>query len=247
MVRNSTGVSRTYRLLHFFLGGLLKIVFRITAEGRENIPVGQPLIFAANHQAMLDSPIILAVLTADQQAIFMAKHDYFEIDSSHGIIRKWLTTSRRWLVSQSAIPVNRSDRNSGRQAIAGFVDAIQQDHRSVAIHPEGTRAPDKRVYRGKLGFITVAECTGAAIIPVGLIGTREINSPEKRWFRLGKVTVRFGRPIYVGRNPHDRIEYLANRWRRDKAEQVMREIARLAEAEYVDVLVEDYDRRRGIG
>lgn len=188
------------------------------------------MIYVIAHQAILDSVFVLAVLDVHQRAKFIAKAEYFRTDTLFHRLQ-------RWFVGVSAIPVDRLDRESGRQAINALVQAIER-RESVAVHAEGTRAPDRRVYKGKLGALRVAHATGAPIIPVGLRGTRDVNPPERKLPRLGKVEVHFGEPMYFT-EPRHRVQHANEHQMR----QVMERVADLSDMPYLDISVAEYLKR----
>ena len=72
------------------------------------------------------------------------------------------------------------------------------------IYPEGTRTRDGNLHRGHTGVARLALRTGAPIIPVGLIGSDEVQPVDRKLPRLGReVHIRFGESIpiehYLGR------------------------------------------------
>jgi 1-acyl-sn-glycerol-3-phosphate acyltransferase len=210
-----------YRLLHATVGPTLKCIFRIRVEGLENIPRG-PVIFAINHQAVIDSICVVAVLPVSSGAKFMAKKEYFE---GSGLRNRF----QAWFFGQSAIAVDRDDRQAGRNAVKSLVETLHGGE-SVALHPEGGRAPDTCVYRGKTGFVDIAWQSGAPVVPVGIIGSGAANPPGTILPRIGKrVVLRFGDPIFLMRDDCDDVVI-----KRLQAEEVMRKIAVLAEMPYID-------------
>src|SRR3546814_11639378 len=48
------------------------------------------------------------------------------------------------------------------------------------IYPEGTRARDGRLHRGHTGPARLALRTRAPIVPVGIVGTRDIQPPDAK-------------------------------------------------------------------
>ena len=95
------------------------------------------------------------------------------------------------------------------------------------IYPEGTRTRDGKLHRGHTGVARLALRTGAPIVPVGLIGTDEVQPVDssgcRRLFR--RVTIRFGEPIEPGRyagREHDRLAL------RELTDEVMYEIGQLS-------------------
>jgi 1-acyl-sn-glycerol-3-phosphate acyltransferase len=196
-------------------------MFRIKVEGKENIPAG-PVVFAINHQAVIDSICVVAVLPAERGAKFMAKKEYFE---GKGPFKRF----RTWFIGQSAVPVDRSDRQAGLNAIKSLTETLQAGT-SVALHPEGTRAPDRCVYRGKTGFVDIAWQSNRPVVPVGITGSCAANPPGTKLPRVGKrVVIKFGKPMLLTPSSPDDITT-----NRQQAEVVMRTIARLADMPYVD-------------
>ncbi|MFH4325006.1 lysophospholipid acyltransferase family protein, partial [Acinetobacter baumannii] len=64
------------------------------------------------------------------------------------------------------------------------------------IYPEGTRTRDGYLHRGHTGVALLALRSGAPVVPVGLVGTDEVQPVDRRLPRLFRpVTVRFGAPI----------------------------------------------------
>lgn len=216
-----------YRLIYATVGTALRRMFRIRVEGLENIQTGRS-IFVINHQAVIDSLCFVAVLPVDNGAKFLAKKEYFEKTS---VWKRF----RAWFIGLSSIPVDRSSRRDGINAVLALSELLL-DGQSVAMHPEGTRVPDQRVYRGKTGFVDIAWRTGVRIVPVGVIGSAAANPPGTLLPRIGRrVTFRFGEPVYLPCHQADDIVT-----KRKQAEAVMRTVAVLADMPYID---EDPPRR----
>ena len=99
------------------------------------------------------------------------------------------------------------------------------------IYPEGTRSRTGKLYRGHTGAARLAVETGAPIIPVGLIGTAEIQPVDAsvpRFFR--RAEVRIGTPIPVDRY---RSRIGDHALYRELIDDVMYEIQQLSGQEYV--------------
>ncbi len=92
----------------------------------------------------------------------------------------------------------------------------------VGIYPEGTRSRDELLHRGHSGVAHLALTTGAPVVPVGLIGTREVQPIGQGVPKpTGRVRVRFGEPIWP-----DAYKSGGNRRRRTHmTEDVMASIA----------------------
>jgi 1-acyl-sn-glycerol-3-phosphate acyltransferase len=100
------------------------------------------------------------------------------------------------------------------------------------IYPEGTRTRDGYLHRGHTGVARLALRTGAPIVPVGMIGTDEIQPTDKKMPRVMRtLTIRFGTPVTGARfegKEHDRLVL------RQITDEVMFEIQQLSGYEYVD-------------
>jgi 1-acyl-sn-glycerol-3-phosphate acyltransferase len=101
-----------------------------------------------------------------------------------------------------------------------------------AIYPEGTRTRDGYLHRGHTGVARLALRSGAPVVPVGLVGTDEVQPVDRRVPRVGKrVTIRFGAAIDPARyaaRADDRLVL------RELTDEVMYEICQLSGYEYVD-------------
>jgi 1-acyl-sn-glycerol-3-phosphate acyltransferase len=170
-----------YRGIKAVLGSVMNRAYRIRIEGLENVPEHGRGIVAANHISFLDSFFI--PLAIPRRVTYLAKAEYWD---------SWKT---RWffdLVGQ--IPVRRHDAAKAMAALDAGRQVLSRDG-LLGIYPEGTRSPDGVCYRGKTGVARMALDTDSPVIPVGLIGTREIMSKDAKLPHLrGDVTVRFGKP-----------------------------------------------------
>jgi 1-acyl-sn-glycerol-3-phosphate acyltransferase len=206
-----------YGALKVVLGGLMKGLYRVNVEGLGNVPSSGPGIVAANHISFVDSLFIPLVLP--RRVTYLAKAEYWD---------SWRT---RWffdLVGQ--IPVRRQDSEKAQAALESGLRVLGRGG-LLGIYPEGTRSPDGCLYRGKTGVARMAVQASSPIIPVGLIGTREIMPKEAKLPRLrGEVVVRFGAPMRLTQDEVD-ADPLALR---SFVDALMYEICRLSEQQYKD-------------
>jgi 1-acyl-sn-glycerol-3-phosphate acyltransferase len=102
------------------------------------------------------------------------------------------------------IPVNRDAPE--HEALEKAAECVRSG-KLFGIYPEGTRSPDGRVYRGYTGVARIAEMTGAPVIPVGAVNTREALAKGKILAKPLRCEVRFGSPLYfkmgTGEDPHE--------------------------------------------
>ena len=187
-----------YWTLKVALTPLLRVGFRIRIEGREHLPRRGPVIFAANHRSFLDS-IFLPLAIGWRRLTFVAKAEYFEQRRTAWFFR-----------AVGQIPIERCG-GSASDAALGAATAVLAAGRPFGIYPEGTRTRDGLTHRGHTGVARLARSTGAPIVPVGLVGTDDVQPTDKKLPRLLRpVTIRFGAPISPARY-HDDPEGLALR------------------------------------
>ena len=210
-----------YRTLHAVVPPLLRAVWRPVVEGVGNVPRTGPVILASNHLSFVDSVVIPAV--APRDVVFLAKTEYFTGTGVRGALQ------RAWFEGLGMVPVDRDDSRAAIEALGTALEVLQQG-KAFGVYPEGTRSRDGRLYRGRTGVAQLALQSGAPVVPVGLIGTQDIQPVGSNRPRLARVTVRFGEPVevagrYAGVAP--------GRARREITDEVMRRIAGLTGQEVV--------------
>jgi len=197
---------------------VLGVCFRVKVEGRENIPRRGPVILACNHRSFLDSIFVPLVLR--RRVTFVAKAEYFDDPKTAWFFR-----------GVGQIPIRREGGSAGERALASATEVLNAGG-VFAIYPEGTRTRDGFLHRGHTGVARLAIRTGTPIVPVGLIGTDEVQPVDKRMPNLfRRVTVRFGEALDPERYGDMDQEHLALR---ELTDEVMYEIGQLSGYEYVD-------------
>ena len=212
---------------YIFFGPALRVYNRPWTEGMDNIPSTGPAIVASNHQAVMDS--FYFPLMCPRQLTFLAKSEYFTTPGVVGRIQRWFFTS----VGQ--MPVERGS-DSATDALTTAARKVLDRGDLFGIYPEGTRSPDGRVYKGRTGIARVALATGQPIVPVGMIDTRRAN-PIGTWIpRPVRVGMRIGAPIDPRAWAQQRdLDPDSHEAARELTDYLMRELARLAGQEYVDI------------
>jgi 1-acyl-sn-glycerol-3-phosphate acyltransferase len=210
-------VPFAYRAAKGLLTRPIRAAYKIDVEGVDNLPDGEGVILAANHRSFMDS--IFLAMASPEPVAFVAKAEYFD-----NKLTRWLFTST------GQIPLRRGSPAGARQALAAASEVLEEGG-TLGIYPEGTRSRDGKLHRGKLGPARLAAATGAAIVPVGLVGTEKVQLPDERLPHLfQRVAVRFGAPRRLpsaqGRAPASRL--------RETTDELMHDIADLSGADYVD-------------
>ncbi|GGM44476.1 1-acyl-sn-glycerol-3-phosphate acyltransferase [Longimycelium tulufanense] len=211
-----------YRLLKFVLGAIVRGLYRPRVEGLENVPAKGPVILAANHLAVIDSFVIPLVMP--RRVTFLAKAEYFTERGLKGRIKRW------WFTTIGAVPVERGNGRAARDSLDTALELLREGC-AFGIHPEGTRSRDGHLHRGHVGVARLALSSGAPVVPVGLIGTDELQPVGKKLPRIRPVTIRFGKPL-----DFSRYDGLGSNlpMLRSITDQVMYAILELSDQEYVD-------------
>lgn len=225
MAEHTSGDQFTpaYRVLKFvLLGPFLHYLGRPWAEGMEHVPADGGVIMASNHLAVVDSYYL--ALKLKRPICFLAKQEYFEGKGPFGRLMRWM------MLSVNQIPVSRDDRDQAEAALMKAAELVR-DGRVWGVYPEGTRSPDGRLHRGRTGMARVAAMTGAPVVPVAMIGTREAQPLGSNRVRRVDVGMRLGAPMYFPRSGPGTpsAEEL-----REFTDRVMAAIRELGGQEYVD-------------
>lgn len=137
----------------FFL--LYRMVFRISWEGMENVPLEGGIILAPNHASTLDPPAIGCILP--RMISFIAKKELFTIP----FIRQLLLTSQ-------SIPIDRGGYT--RDTIKAVISRLKSGSCFI-IFPEGTRTKTGAFCPPKKGIGMLAVQADVPVVPCLIEGT----------------------------------------------------------------------------
>ena len=209
-------------LKKIFLGPVLKVLFRPWTKGLDNLPVDGPAVLASNHLSFSDS--IFMPLMVPRPVVFLAKSDYF---TGKGIKGR-LTAAFFKLTNQ--LPMDRSGGAASQNSLQTGIDVLKGGG-LLGIYPEGTRSPDGRLYRGKVGVAKLVLTANVPVIPVAMIGTDKVQPIGRRIPTIRRLGVIFGEPMDFSRYQgmaEDRFV------QRSVTDEIMYELMRLSGQEYVD-------------
>jgi 1-acyl-sn-glycerol-3-phosphate acyltransferase len=156
---------------------------RVTIEGLEKIDLQRNYLFCSNHLSYMDTPVVLANIPV--QFRFLAKKGLFQIP--------FLGTH---LGQAGHIPVPLEDPRAAVKTMTTAATVISERAISMLIFPEGGRSEDGALQPFKEGGAYIAIKAQVPLLPIVLIGTREVlamGSPVFHPFR--RVTLRIGDPI----------------------------------------------------
>ncbi len=164
----------------------------VIAEGLENIPRDQAVMYACNHSSMFDIWALFATLPGSVR--FVAKQELFKIPLLGGAMR-----------AVGHIPIDRAARKKAFEAYDEAARTIQQGTSSILVFPEGTRSRTGELLPFKNAPFGLAIAAQVPIIPVYVHHTFEIL-PKGAWrLRSRPIRLLVAPPIATrGLGPDDR-------------------------------------------
>jgi 1-acyl-sn-glycerol-3-phosphate acyltransferase len=185
---------------------LLAVSFiRVRSTGLERLNPDGSYVFVANHASYMDIPALLSVLP--QQYRFFAKSGLYRIP--------FLGWHLRWA---GHLPVDRSNARNSLKSMSAGAQAVRERHISLLLFPEGGRSP-KGLREFREGAAYIAIKAGVPVVPVAIVGMRDLLPMNSIHIRSGRTVVRVGYPIPTsGLKSSDRV---------DLTERLYREIGAL--------------------
>ena len=197
---------------------LFQFAWRIEVRGLEQVPPSGGALIAPNHTSVLDSFFVPLVLR--RRITYVGKAEYLD---------DWKT--RYLFPAMGMIPIDRAGGDASQRALDASAKVLESGE-LFGIYPEGTRSPTGKLHKGHTGVARLALRTGSPIVPVGILGSRDVQPPEARLPRpFREVAVHFGKPIDVTRyheRGNDRLVL------RQITDELMYEIRSLSGQDYVD-------------
>jgi 1-acyl-sn-glycerol-3-phosphate acyltransferase len=174
------------RKQHWCAQGWSRMIVRIAGvnlrvHGLEHIKSNQSYVFLSSHQSYMDIPVMLGYIPA--QLRIAAKKELFKIPFLGWHLKR---------AGHLAI-----DRNSSAEAIATLKQAVNGIRGGICafIFPEGTRSPDGILHPFKKGGFKLALQAQLPIIPVTILGSRQVLPRDSIIFRYGTIDMYIDAPI----------------------------------------------------
>jgi 1-acyl-sn-glycerol-3-phosphate acyltransferase len=162
------------------LGILVVTGVKVRVRGTDQLVPSATYVFVANHQSFYDIPVLFWSLPFQLRII--AKESLGSVPFLGWHLRR-----------TGHILVDR--RNPDRQAILGRWRELVAAGLSLIIFPEGTRSRDGRVAPFKSGSFMLALQANLPVVPITIVGTREVMPRGRLTVRPGAVTLTVHPPI----------------------------------------------------
>jgi len=172
----------------------------VDLEGKEHIPEDRikgpsGFIIASSHSSAADIPAIFAGLPLDLCIVAKASLLKIPVVGRH--------------IKRVQIPIVRGRSGSAKQFIRTGLERLKSGV-SVVIFPEGTwNEGDEKLIPFKKGAFLLARVSNRPVIPVAIIGSRNVLPPDKWVPDAGVITVRIGRLIEPSRFPGRKPDLLS--------------------------------------
>lgn len=160
---------------------LATCLVRVNVRGLENLEPGRHYVFVANHQSYIDIPILLVHLPA--RCRFMAKATLF-----------YFPFVGRYLRRTGNLPIRGQSIYANARRLLQAVDYMRAGH-SLVVFPEGGRSLSGGIEEFKPGIFLGAIKVGAPVVPVTLVGTRQLLPPSSWYIRPGRAEMVIAPPI----------------------------------------------------
>ncbi len=155
----------------------------LEVEGGEDLDPSTSYVVVSNHLSNYD--IMICFLAVPVPIRFLAKKELFKYPLLSHAMR-----------AIGCVEVDRAARSQAIETINRQAELVRSRNHSLLIYAEGTRSRDGELKPFKKGAFAIASGSGMPIIPVGIVGSRDIVPPGTiKVKRHQTVSVRIGSPI----------------------------------------------------
>lgn len=161
----------------------LKLMFRISATGMENVPMDGPVMIVANHVSDIDPPVVAGVLPYKRMRKLFWSGDVgrlFENALGKGFAR-----------ATHIFPV---DERSPKATLTMGKEVLARGN-GLVWFPEAWRSPDGELQRFLPGAGLVLSAQPVTVVPAYIDGAYEALPRHRHSLKFVKVTVHFGAAI----------------------------------------------------
>jgi 1-acyl-sn-glycerol-3-phosphate acyltransferase len=174
--------SWPFAVMRIWANGVLAACgVRVEVHVAPELEPGKSYVFLANHQSLFDIPVVIA--TSPGQLRMVAKRGLFKIPLFGWALR-----------AGGFISVDREDRSTATRTFASAFSHLRQGT-SMLLFPEGTRSLDDTLLPFQRGGFLLALKSGLPIVPVGIRGSRAVQSQKSFAIHPGTIVITYGAPI----------------------------------------------------
>ncbi|HEY6689193.1 MAG TPA: lysophospholipid acyltransferase family protein [Propionibacteriaceae bacterium] len=183
------------RLVRPLVGLWLRLSWRVKVHNAQHVPKSGAVILAANHIGVLDGPALVAFTR--RLTFALVKREAFS-----GALGQFLS-----YVGQISIDRREIDPQAIRRAVQ-----VLRAGKVLAVFPEGARSGGEVAW-AKRGAAYLAMVSGAPVVPVAILGTREPGQSKNQIPRLGKtIHLVYGESFTVPQSPWPRRKAAVAQW-----------------------------------
>ena len=173
---------------------------KVRFQGLENLSLDSPQIVVGNHQSWYDVFSLAAELPVRYR--FVAKK---ELGSIPIFGKAWKQCGH--------VSVDRGNREAAIEAMDQAWREVREEKLTMVLFPEGTRSPDGRLKAFKKGAFVLAVQGQVPLVPVAILGSRQIMGKGDLGMKSGEILVKIGDPIQTeGATIRDRNRLMKECW-----------------------------------
>jgi long-chain acyl-CoA synthetase len=180
---------------------LARPFLELDVEGVDRISgLDRPVVFAANHQSHMDTPVVMLALPPPLRYRVMPAmaKEFFKAHFNPDTVsrKEWFTNSLNYYLACQffgAFPLPQ--REAGARQTLRYIGEVLSDGYSVLIFPEGRRNAGGGIGPFMPGIGMIGSRLDVPVVPVRIDGLDKVLHPKMKWPRRGPVRVAFGAPI----------------------------------------------------
>ena len=156
---------------------------KVEIEGLEHADAGQSFVVVANHQSQFDIPVIYGFCGLDLRWVMKAELG-------------WIPFVSQACPAIGHIQVNRRDPEQARRAINKAVARLEPGT-GILFFAEGTRSRSGEILEFKKGAFRVAIDQQMPILPMTVVGSRDVMPADSIRIRPGTVKLIIHPPVHT--------------------------------------------------
>jgi len=177
-----------YQLVRSLIAVVSRAYWRLTIEGRENVPATGAFVLAPVHRSFIDFALVSGITRRRMR--YMGKDSLWKV-SLFG----------RFISALGAFPVRRGAAD--REALRRSIEVVERGE-PLVLFPEGTRRFGPTIEHLFDGAAYVATRAGVPVVPVGIGGSERAMQKGKKLPRPVKIHIVVGKPLHPPVNPGGR-------------------------------------------